>query len=254
MLAKYVSICEWNIAHVINGEYYCEKVADLIRSVLKKCVDNAQGLLTGDEAGVKAVFEGLILCGAAMQMAGVSRPASGVEHYLSHVWDMRGAAFGAKVETHGIQCAVGTLLAAQLYEKLKTVTPDKAKAIAYAQSFDFTAWSEELRVFLGKGAESMIALEAKEQKYDAAKHSARIDTIIENWDEILKIINEEIPPLSRLELLFDEVGLPKTMEEMGLDASVLPMTFLAAKDIRDKYVLPRLCWDLGILDEFANTL
>ena len=254
MLAKYVSICEWRISHLINGEYYCEEIAKLVRTSLKKCVDNAQGLLTGDEAGVKAVFEGLILCGAAMQMADVSRPASGIEHYFSHVWDMRGAAFGTKVDSHGTQCAVGTLLAAQLYEKLKTVTPDKAKAIAYAQSFDFTAWSEELRVFLGKGAESMIALEEKEQKYNVAKHASRIDTIIENWDAILEIVNQEIPTLAELEILFDAVGLPKTAGEIGIEKSILPMTFLATKDIRDKYVLPRLCWDLGILDEFANTL
>ena len=39
------------------------------------------------------------------------------------------------------------------------------------------------------------------------------------------------------------------MEEIGIDNKLLPMTFKAAKDIRDKYVLSRLCWDLGILDE-----
>lgn len=39
------------------------------------------------------------------------------------------------------------------------------------------------------------------------------------------------------------------MEEIGIDNNLLPMTFKAAKDIRDKYVLPRLCWDLGIIDE-----
>lgn len=254
MLAKYVSICEWRISHLINGEYYCEEIAGLVRASLKKCVSNAQGLLTGEEAGVKAVFEGLVLCGAAMQMAGVSRPASGVEHYLSHVWDMRGAAFGAKVASHGIQCAVGTLIAAKLYEKIKTVAPDKETACRYAQSFDYSTWSKELKAFLGKGADSMIALEEKEQKYDVKKHARRIDTILEKWDEILQIITEEIPALTELEGLFDAVGLPKTAAQIGIDEALLPMTFLAAKDIRDKYVLPRLCWDLGVLDEFANTL
>ena len=67
-------------------------------------------------------------------------------------------------------------------------------------------------------------------------------------------MNQEIPTLAELEILFDAVGLPKTAGEIGIEKSILPMTFLAAKDIRDKYVLPRLCWDLGILDEFANTL
>ena len=59
MLAKYVSICEWRIANLLLGEYYCEEIADLIRSALKACVDNAEGLLTRDPAAVQAVFEGL---------------------------------------------------------------------------------------------------------------------------------------------------------------------------------------------------
>ena len=82
MLAKYVSIAEWRIAHIITGEYYCEEVSDLIRKALKKCVDNASGLLQRDPKAVEAVFEGLVIGGVAMAYAGVSRPASGVEHYF----------------------------------------------------------------------------------------------------------------------------------------------------------------------------
>jgi hypothetical protein len=43
--------------------------------------------------------------------------------------------------------------------------------------------------------------------------------------------------------------MPKTMAEIGIDDTILPLTFKSAKDIRDKYVLSRLCWDLGIIDE-----
>jgi len=249
MLAKYVSICEWRISNLINGEYYCESIAKLVRDSLKKCVDNAEGLLNRDEDAVKSVFEGLTICGAAMKFAGCSRPASGVEHYLSHIWDMRGIEFDTPVESHGIQCAIGTLIAVKLYEKIKAITPNKQKALTYVEAFDFQAWSEELRRFLGRSAESMIALEAKEQKYNLESHKNRIDVIIANWDGILKIIQEELPPLSQLESLFDKVGLPKSMEEIGISSEILPMTFKSAKDMRDKYVLPRLCWDLGILDE-----
>ena len=252
MLAKYISICEWRISNLINGEYYCESIAGLVRDSLKKCVDNADGLLLRDEESVEAVFEGLILCGAAMKFAGVSRPASGIEHYLSHIWDMRGVSFGTPVELHGIQCAVGTLVALKLYDKVKNITPDKEKALKYVAGFDYSDWSEKLKSFLGRGADSMIALEKTEQKYSVESHKKRIDIIIEKWNEILKIIDEELPDIKKTEKLFDKVGLPKTLAEIGLDSEILPMTFKAAKDIRDKYVLPRLCWDLGIIDELFN--
>lgn len=252
-LAKYVSICEWRIAHLITGEYYCEEVAALIRSALQRCIDHAPGLLQRDEAAVQAVFEGLVIGGVAMNYAGLSRPASGVEHYISHVLDMRGVEFGTPIDLHGIQCAIGTLIAIQLYEKLKSITPNREKALSYVSQFDYNAWSQTLRSLLGKGAESMIALEEKEKKYDKAAHQHRLDFIIKSWDAILQIINEELPSARKLEAILEQIDAPKTLTSIGIDEDMLPVIFAATKDIRDKYVLSRLAWDLGILDEITQT-
>lgn len=249
MIAKYVSICEWRISHLITGEYYCEDIAQLIRSALKRCTDNAAGLLKRDEAAVQAVFEGLVIGGVAMNYAGLSRPASGVEHYISHVLDMRGAEYGTPVDLHGIQCAIGTVIAVNLYEKIKSVTPDREKAIAYTESFDKEAWFAQLRQLLGKGAESMIALEAREGKYDTAAHKERLEVIIRHWDEIQEIIRQELPSPAALDALMDAIEAPKNLTAIGIDEALLPTIFRATKDIRDKYVLSRLAWDLGILDE-----
>ncbi len=249
MLAKYVSICEWRISNLITGEYYCEKVAELVRAALKKCVDNASGLLENDETAIAAVFEGLIISGNAMEYAGLSRPASGGEHYISHVWDMRGLAYGTKVDLHGIQCAIGTRYTVKIYEQIKKMIPDVKKARDYAESFDVNDWNRQLREFVGGGAEAMIALEVKEQKYSVQKHRERIAFIAENWDKILKIIDEELPTLKEIEKILDTIKAPKTASEIGIDESILPLTFKASKDIRDKYVLPRLAWDLGVIDE-----
>lgn len=249
MLAKYVSIAEWRIAHEITGEYYCERVADLIRKALKSCVDNAEGLLKRDEEAVKAVFEGLVIGGVAMAFAGVSRPASGVEHYFSHVWDMRGLEFGSQVDLHGIQCAVATNIASELYEKVLTIVPDKQKALAYAKAFVYQDWAKELKAFLGTGADAMIALETKEQKYNVEKHAKRLETILKKWDKLLEIIREEIPSSVEIEAILDAIGAPKTAKEIGIDCD-LTTTLKATKDIRDKYVLSRLLWDLGIIEEY----
>lgn len=249
MVAKYISLCEWRIAHLLLGEYYCEEIAGLVRHALSHCAQNAQGLLRREEVAVMAVFEGLVGCGVAMAYAGVSRPASGVEHYISHVLDMRGASLHTPVELHGLQCAAGTWLAACLYEKLKAVTPDKEKAERFVKGFDYEAWKQTLRTLLGEGAEVMIAQEAKEGKYDKTTHPARLQRILDNWKAILQIVAEELPPLSELEKLLDAAGLPKTLSALGTDDGLLPLVFAATKDIRDKYVLSRLCWDLGILND-----
>ncbi len=251
MLAKYISLGEWKIAHIITGEYYCETVADMVRTALRACTDHADGLLRREPAAVKAVFEGLVIGGVAMNYAGVSRPASGVEHYFSHVWDMRGLEFGTPVDLHGIQCAVGTLYAAQIYDRLRNYTPDAEKAAGYAEHFDYGAYQARLSAFLGKGAQAMIALEEKEQKYNPEKHRARLQRIVTHWDAIEAVIRQEIPTARTVETILDRIHAPKTAEDIGIDPAVLPMTFEATKDIRDKYVLSRLCFDLGILPEVS---
>ncbi len=249
MLAKYVSICEWRIANLITGEYYCETIAQMVRSALKKCVDNTQGLLRREEEAIKAVFEGLIISGVAMSYAGVSRPASGVEHYFSHVWDMRALEFGTNMDLHGIQCAIGTLIAAKTYEQIKSITPNKEKALAYANEFSYEEWSRVLKEFLGKSSDAMIALEEREGKYDRTLHARRLDVIIEKWDDILAIVETELPSSAVIEQIMTDIEAPKTPEEIGLGDTDLAITFQTTKDIRDKYVLSRLAWDLGVIGE-----
>ena len=252
MLAKYVSICEWRLSNLINGEYYCEEVAEFTRQSLRACVNGAKGLLDRNSESMKMLFEGLINCGKAMDYAGCSRPGGGVEHYFSHIWDMRGLDFGTPTSSHGMQVALGTLNTIKCYQELKNITPNREKALAYAKNFDFADWSEQLRTFVGKGAEAMIALEAKEKKYDLEKHAARLEVILEKWDDILRIIDEELPSVEEFEAILDSIEAPKTLEAIGLDSSTLAMTLKSTKDIRDKYVLPRLLWDIGELDEVCE--
>lgn len=247
MLAKYVAICEWKIANVVVGEYYCSHVAEMVLSSLEKCVSNLDGFLAREEDAIANVFDGLVLCGVGMSLAGCSRPASGVEHYFSHIWDMRGLSKGTPVALHGIQCAIGTRMAIQKYEQIKTIVPDKEKALAYANSFDFGKWSEKLRDFVGAGAEQMIAQEAKEGKYNKELHAKRLDVILEHWNDLLEIMNS-MPREAEIIALLDRLNAPKTLEDIGLSEDILSLTFKATKDIRDKYVLSRLYWDLGILD------
>ena len=254
MLAKYISICEWRIGSIVTCEYYCEETAELIRRSLKKCVDNAKGLIKREDKAVEAVLEGLITGGLAMAYAGVSRPASGVEHYFSHVWDMRGVEFKKNTDLHGIQCGIATLYSAKLYEKLLNITPDINKAIDFAAAFNIEKHRQMLLGFLGESGKTMIETDKKENKFSAAKHDQRLKRIIANWDKILDIVKEEVPPSFEIEKILDEIGAPKTVSDIGIEKRDLYNTFISTMDIRDKYVLSRLAWDIGVLNEFAEAL
>jgi glycerol-1-phosphate dehydrogenase [NAD(P)+] len=250
ILAKYVSLVEWEIAHLLIGDFYCETIARIVRESLSQCVRDAKAAVDGDKNAILSVMEALVISGLAMNYAGISRPASGMEHYISHIIDMRALAFGTPCELHGIQAGLGTLLTVRGYEMLAAAAPDREKALAYVKRFDLKAWFETMRKNLGEGAEAMITGEYKEQKYDPAKHAARLEDIFSHWDDILALIGQ-LPSAEDLEQFYREIGHPLSCKEYGLTDGEIRFAFTAAKDIRDKYVLGRLLWDLGLLDEVA---
>ncbi len=250
MIAKYVSVCEWRISHLVVGEYYCENIAGLVRASLKKVVDVAPGLAQRDPAAVEATVEGLILSGIAMSFAQISRPASGLEHYFSHLWEMMALDRGQLSDLHGIQVGVGTFLTLRLLNHMRTIVPDRAGALAFVESFSNAEWEEQTRAICGKAAETIITQEHTQyHKNDAALHAKRLDRIIAGWPTILGIIEEELPDADALEKLGKRIGMPTTPAELNLSREDVYNAFLASRDIRDKYLTSSLLWDLGLLYE-----
>ena len=254
MIAKYSSLCEWRISNLINGEYYCPAVADLVRDCVETCRNCAADLIRREDSAVEAVTRGLVLCGMAMTMAGCSRPASGMEHYFSHIWDMRSQEFGTPSDLHGIQCGAAELLCARIYERILDIRPDRDRALDYVKNFRKDHWKIDLRAFLGRSSEAMIALEEKEGKYDPQAHAERLDRIMENWDRILRIIREEMPSSAEIGEILKITGAPAEAEELDHTREEVRTAFYMTKDIRDKYIGSRLLWDLGLLDQVGKEL
>lgn len=254
ILAKYISLAEWKIANILIDEYYCPAVAAMVENALKKVVDSAPGLLRREPEAVKAVMDGLVISGIAMKYVDLSRPASGTEHYFSHIWDMRALAFDdAKSELHGIQCGIGTLYALKVYEYISRIRPDADKGLSYVRGFSSDDWNRSLRKFIGPGAEAMIAAEKREGKYDLGKHSNRVNRIPGKWDKILEVI-KGLPPYEDVYSLIKSIGAPVSAAELGYSKEQIRTTFKMTKDVRDKYIASRLLWDLGLLDDAADSV
>lgn len=254
MLAKITSLREWKLAEIIVGEEYCPVIAALVQKALDKVVSRTDGLLKRDPESVKSVLEGLLIAGIAMDYAGVSRPASGMEHYFSHLWDMRSLAFeDCRFEQHGIQAGIGTLYTLMMYEKLmeEKIKPDRDRAIKYVADFSLEDWNRKLLDFVGPGAEAMIAGENKEHKYDPEKHAARFKILEEKWQEITEII-KELPSSAEIRKLMESIEFPTGAECIGYDREKIITTCMMTKDIRDKYVGTRLLWDLGVLEDIVE--
>lgn len=254
MVAKYIAVCEWRISHIVTGEFYCESIAQMMRSALKKIVDASDGITKRDPDAIQSIAEGLVVAGMAMAYAEISRPASGLEHYFSHMWEMMALERGVPYDLHGIQVGVGTVLSMKLYRKIRQIQPDRAKAEAHMKAFSCADWEAQVRRIFGKTADEIIAIEDKTHKNDPARHAKRLDNLVNHWDEILKIIDEELPDYDALYQTMAKTGMPMRPSEINVPMDDVVDAFIGARDIRDKYLSCSFLWDLGLTDEFAEYL
>jgi glycerol-1-phosphate dehydrogenase [NAD(P)+] len=200
------------------------------------------------------VAEGLVIGGIAMAYAKISRPASGLEHYFSHMWEMMALERGEPYDLHGIQVGIGSLLTLNMYRDIRKIVPDADKARDYWRRMTPERWESQIRAIFGKTAPEILALEAKEQKNDPAKHEERLSRIIGNWDRILKIIDEEIPAYDQLYQVMSRTGMPLMPRDIGISDDDTVNAFIGARDARNKYMTCTLLWDLGLTEEYAGKL
>ena len=254
MVAKYVVVCEWRISHLVTGEYYCEDVAQLMRAALKKVMDGSDGIVRRDPDAIQSIAEGLVIAGIGMAYAEISRPASGLEHYFSHMWEMMALERGVPYDLHGIQVGVGTLLTMKIYRKLLTdgVRPDRAKAEAHMAAFDPAAWEAQVKRIFGKTAGQILQIEAQTHKNSPERHAKRLDNIVSHWDEIVAIIRQELPDYDFLYDTMARTGMPLTPADIDIPDADVVNAFVGARDIRDKYLSCSLLWDMGLIDEYAE--
>lgn len=254
MLAKYTALCDWKVSSIVTGEYYCDAVARLVKGSLLKTINVASGVGKRGEYSIRTITEGLVLSGMGIAFAGSSHPASGLEHYFSHCWEMMRLECGETCELHGIQVGVGMLLTLKIIERLKTVRPDMAHAEAAADRFDPDAWEQNLRRVFPRSADGLLKIEKHSRKNERAGRIRRATRIIAVWDELLDLFENTLPSYAEAEALMLSIGMPVKPREIGYTADEVADSFVCSRDIRDKYLISSLIWDIGYMDEFAEWL
>lgn len=121
MVSKYSAVKDWRLGSIIKKEYYGDYAGELSLMVATVVSDSVNEIRKKTERGINVLLEASISSGAAMGIAGSSRPASGSEHKISHALDM----IANYPAMHGEQCAVGTIIASYLqgedWQKIKNV-------------------------------------------------------------------------------------------------------------------------------------
>ena len=249
MAAKTCSLCEWEMASVVMGEHYCPDTAEMVKRCCERSLSGAPGIPERDLDSVQAVIEGLLLSGVCMSYVNSSRPASGLEHYFSHCWEMMAIARGQEYDLHGIYVGIGAVITLNIFKRLRELRPDRTRAEKAAAAFDRGAWEARLRRVFQSTAESFISLEDTLRKNDRDNRLQRADRILGNWDRIVEIL-KKAPEPEELETVLKSAGMPTRASEIGLGADDVADAFVCSRDTRDKYLTSSLIWDIGYTDEF----
>lgn len=253
ILGKFTAAIDWQLSTLINGEYYCEEVAALMRSALDRTLALQNDLTSRSNAALHSLMEALIISGIAMSFVGNSRPASGAEHHLAHYWEMQYLFSGRQPVLHGTKVRIATWLVVKLHEHLLNagLGPDDIRALP--RQFDQEEWEREIRRVYRQGAPEVLHLEAASGKNDLQKRAERLQIIAQRWDEIQKLISS-LPPAAEIIRLITAVGGPAYPGEIGLTQDLVHDSLLYAKELRNRYTILQLLWDLGLLEAYAERI
>ena len=255
ILGKYNCLIDWKLSSIVNGEYYCDTIEQIMRSAIDKTMLAAKSLSERRPEDIRTLTEGLVLSGMAMDFAGSSRPASGAEHHLSHFFEMMFLFDGIPAVLHGTKVGIGTVMALRLYNELaKMDKPDFAKLReTVSKRPDQAAWETEMKRVYREGAPMIIDLERKAKRNSPENLLRRLEAIEAHWEEI-RALAQTAPRAEEIATVLESLGAPIRPEQVGVDPAYIADGILFAKELRDRYTILQLLWDIDRLEEMKEVL
>ena len=200
-------------------------------------------------------LEGEIVCMDAMQVYRGTRPASGADHYFSHLWELDH--LGAELDpplSHGFKVAIGTLAMTAFYERF--LQRDLASIDVDAVVAAWPTWDEleaDIRSKLTGALAEKGVRETREKYVDADGLRTRLGRLIDSWPATRATLERQLMPASELQRMLGEAGAPTRPEDIGLTAADVKAAFPRAMYYRSRYTVLDLAreigWFNGIVDD-----
>jgi glycerol-1-phosphate dehydrogenase [NAD(P)+] len=247
ILGKYVCFTDWKLSSIVTGEYYCNVVEELVRNSIELVVEGLSKIKEREKQAIAVLMEALVLSGIAMSFVGNSRPASGSEHHLSHFWEMMFLQSNRHCALHGTKVGVGTVIALKLYEGIRSF-PANLEGLE-EPNFDEEAWKQNIMNVYGPAAKQVIELEDSTNKNSNEAVLNRRKALKEHAEEI-KLLITRLPKSEEVIEMLKSIDAPYLPEQIQVDPEMLQNSILYAKEIRNRYGVLQLLFDLNELDRF----
>lgn len=254
IIGKYLAISDWKMSQIINGEYCCPAVCDLVLYSVKKCVDHVPELVRRESDALQYLMESLVLIGIAMSYIGYSRPASSSEHHIAHFLEMKAIFNGEYGELHGTNVGMATCLVSRMYQMFLEREIDFDYARKQCKAFDHDAWEQEIRRAYGLAADQVLQVEAGAHQNDPENVEKRIDAIQRNFDAVRELIKQVVADTKKAPELLKQLGGLTSIAGYPLTREEMRDVLRYAKELRSRYAALQFFYDLGILDDLVDQL
>ncbi len=218
---------------------------------LRGWLSNPTGLAKGDPSAIQALFVGLVSAGIAMEVYGSSRPASGADHQVAHLWEMDNLAHAGKPVSHGVCVALGTLTILSLYE---WVLAQDFRCLDIDQTVQRRRRLPELeadirRRFPIPSVAERTLQETRAKYIEDAQLRSRLIHITHIWPDLQRRLSDFLIPFNEMKATFEHAGVVTDPMAVGIDRGYHRETLVASRFIRRRYTLLDFLEDTGCFDE-----
>lgn len=227
MIAKYVGLVDWKISHILTGELYCERVADLTRKATDEIVALADKVTVEDEKTAGMIFGALLKTGLGMSFMQNSRPASGAEHVVAHLLECLELPQGKIPNFHGEDVGVATLAVLKYYNELAAHEKIRAKR-------ETVDWDEVYKVY-GPMADDVRKLNTPTTIAD----DVAPEKLVACWQQIREVIRS-VPSYDECLAAMKRAGCRTTVAEIGKTQKYFDLCMKYSPYMRRRLTLLRL--------------
>jgi glycerol-1-phosphate dehydrogenase [NAD(P)+] len=252
--AKIPGGADWILSDAVGLDPIDPLAWELVQSGVSDALSRPEALAAGDADAYAGLVSGLVLSGLAMQVYRGTRPASGAEHYFSHLWELDhlGAEWDPPL-SHGHKVAIGTLAMSAFYERF--LARDLAGLDIDAAVARWASWDDvevDIRSkFRGALADHAVS-ETRVKYVDGAGLRDRLQHFVSIWPSLRQRITAQLVPARTLQEMLRAAGAPATPEDIGLDADDVRATFPRAMYYRSRYTVLDLAREAGWFDELVD--
>lgn len=240
---------DWIIADALGIEAVDDVAWPLVQGGLRGWLGAPDAIAAGDRDALEGLFAGLTLVGLAMELHGSSRPASGADHQIAHLWEMDDLKFGGERVSHGACVAVGCVMSLRLFDWLleqDLSRLDVEGLVARAASLD--AKISAIHAAFGPGEIAARAVEEVRAKHvEGVALRARLERVRDGWFVLAdRLRGQVVTPAVMVDMLH-RAGAPAEAEEIGVGRDYLRRTTLNARFLRSRYTVLDLLDECGML-------